>query len=339
MIGPALGNRHSQLALPRKTLTEITDNTRLLGFIGDLIGSSEQDLEVSSQPTWPVYTQQDFLAEAFIEESAYLDLCRVLRAKKNVILQGAPGVGKTFVAKRLAYSLIGEKRVPQVTMVQFHQSYSYEDFIEGYRPDADGFVLEKGIFFEFCQRAKDDPDNDYFFIIDEINRGNLSRVFGELFMLLEGDKRGNTNRIQLPYSKDFFYVPKNVYLIGLMNTADRSLAMLDFALRRRFAFVTLKPGFQNGRFKEYVEAIKNKQFDSLLQTVESLNQVIINDESLGAGFQIGHSFFCNLSESVTQVDALSAIVEFELIPLLEEYWFDNAELLEEWSEKLRGALR
>ena len=177
-----------------------------------------------------------------MQQEDYEKLVDILKIKKNIILQGAPGVGKTYAAKRLAYSIMGEKDVERVMMVQFHQSYSYEDFIMGYRPTATGFELKKGVFYNFCKKAEIDTDRDYFFIIDEINRGNLSKIFGELFMLIENDKRGIP--LQLLYADEKFSVPRNAYLIGMMNTADRSLAMLDYALRRRFAFVDLKPGFE-----------------------------------------------------------------------------------------------
>ena len=173
-----------------------------------------------------------------MNEQDYKTLVNVLKMKKNIILQGAPGVGKTFTAKRLAYSIIGAKNPDRVQMLQFHQSYSYEDFIEGYRPTENGFTIKKGSFYKFCKLAEDDDENDYFFIIDEINRGNLSKIFGELFMLIEKDKRGI--ELQLLYSDENFSVPANVYIIGMMNTADRSLAMLDYALRRRFSFFTMK---------------------------------------------------------------------------------------------------
>ncbi len=156
-------------------------------------------------------------------------------------------MGKTYAAKRLAYSMMGVKDIERVMMVQFHQSYSYEDFIMGFRPSSTGFELRKGVFYNFCKKAEIDSDNEYFFIIDEINRGNLSKIFGELFMLIENDKRGNA--LQLLYSDEKFAVPKNVYIIGMMNTADRSLAMLDYALRRRFAFFDIKPGFKTPGFQ------------------------------------------------------------------------------------------
>lgn len=287
----------------------------------------------------PLYGKEDFLEEAFMDEEGYDALVGVLNAKKNIILQGAPGVGKTFIAKRLAYSIMGAKAPERVQMVQFHQSYSYEDFIEGYRPCADGFKLEQGVFHSFCKRAASDPGNDYFFIIDEINRGNLSRIFGELFMLIENDKRGSRNKLQLLYSHESFYVPANVYIIGMMNTADRSLAVLDYALRRRFAFFDLQPGFDTDGFASYRESLGSDAFDRLVACVKRLNETIAADDSLGQGFCIGHSYFCGLSADGVTDAKLASIVEYELVPMLREYWFDEPSKVREWSDALRAAIK
>ena len=227
---------------------------------------------------------------------------------------------------------MGVKDVQRVTMVQFHQSYSYEDFIMGYRPTQEGFALKKGIFYNFCKEAEKDSDNDYFFIIDEINRGNLSKIFGELFMLIENDKRGPRNRIPLLYSDELFYIPENVHIIGTMNTADRSLAILDYALRRRFAFFDLKPGFDSDGFRSYQNNLDSRLFDSLIRRVKDLNEEISKDESLGDGFCIGHSYFCNLTPEKVNEEKLSEIIEYELIPLLKEYWFDEPDKVKDWSE-------
>ena len=133
-----------------------------------------------------------------MDREEYEILKRLLLKKKNLILQGPPGVGKTFAARRLAYSIMQVKDSERVMMVQFHQSYSYEDFIMGFRPTKEGgFELVPGPFYEFCKKAKDDLDNDYFFIIDEINRGNMSKIFGELLMLIETDKRGESIRLSI----------------------------------------------------------------------------------------------------------------------------------------------
>lgn len=283
------------------------------------------------------YTKEDFLSEVFMSEEDYDSLYAILRRKKNIVLQGAPGVGKTYIAKRLAYSMIGKEDTERVMLVQFHQSYSYEDFIMGYRPDDEGFKLRTGVFYNFCKKAESDIENDYFFIIDEINRGNLSRIFGELFMLIEEDKRGTC--LQLLYSDEQFAVPENLYIIGMMNTADRSLAMLDYALRRRFAFFNIKPGFETDGFKKYIKGLKNKKLDNLIYCIENLNNDISTDESLGDGFCIGHSYFCNLEAEDINDRELSGIVEYEIIPLLKEYWFDEPSKFNNWSSNLRSAMK
>ena len=196
---------------------------------------------------------------------------------------------------------------------------------------------KKGAFYNFCKKAEIDSDNEYFFIIDEINRGNLSKIFGELFMLIENDKRGNA--LQLLYSDEKFAVPKNVYIIGMMNTADRSLAMLDYALRRRFAFFDIKPGFETPGFREYRMALDNEKFNKLVSCVESLNREISVDESLGEGFCIGHSYFCNLQPDTIDDSWLYGVVEYELISLLKEYWFDEPMKVKDWSENLRSTIK
>ena len=209
----------------------------------------------------------------------------------------------------------------------------------GIRPSTNGFDIKTGAFYNFCKKAEKDSDNKYFFIIDEINRGNLSKIFGELFMLIENDKRGNKNKLQLLYRDEMFYVPENVYIIGMMNTADRSLAMLDYALRRRFAFFDLKPGFTTEGFRAYRDGLDNKKFEALVQCVQSLNEKIASDESLGEGFCIGHSYFCNMEPEEVTDAKLQGIVEYELIPMLKEYWFDEPLKVKEWSDNLRSAVK
>lgn len=285
--------------------------------------------------TFEIYTESDFLKDVYLTIEQYQELTAKLKRKKNIILQGAPGVGKTFSAKRLAWAIMGCKDEKRVQMIQFHQSYGYEDFIMGFRPCRDRFELKTGPFYNFCKQAENDLGNDYFFIIDEINRGNLSKIFGELFMLMENEQRGEP--LTLLYTGESFSIPKNVHIIGMMNTADRSLAMLDYALRRRFAFFDLAPAFQSEGFKDYQSSIDNSKFDKLISTVERLNEEITKDESLGRGFRIGHSYFCT-KEAIT--DAwLKSVVEYELIPLLEEYWFDSPETVEKWQYSLRACIQ
>ena len=326
--------------LAMKTLTEITDYPDLLARIEAFFENDEDALDGEEMPV-PLteYSVESFLEEVYMDREQYDAIVGLLRTKKNIIMQGAPGVGKTYAAKRLAYSMMGVKDASRVMLIQFHQSYSYEDFIEGYRPSGAGFELVKGAFYSFCKKAADDEENAYFFIIDEINRGNLSKIFGELFMLIESDKRGPKNKLQLLYSRELFYVPRNVHIIGMMNTADRSLAMLDYALRRRFAFVELRPAFDSDGFREYCSGLDNPRFEALVREVESLNRAIADDESLGEGFCIGHSYFCNMEADSCTDAALASIVDYELIPMLKEYWFDEPSKVREWSDRLRRSLR
>lgn len=390
------------------------------------------------------YNQKNFLEEVFIEENDFETIKALLERKKNIILQGAPGVGKTFAAKRIAYSMIGKKDENLIKIVQFHQNYSYEDFVEGYKPNENGsFKLKNGVFKEFCKEAlknleecnksedeksfekkfekaynkliEDIDENDvkiesktgivfnnieikpnnnlkiikgkkplhvsyddllkvakkfkpqqefsttdisvflnkgchayaywavlnhiyinywsennteetkptetiekkkYFFIIDEINRGNLSKIFGELLMLIEDTHRGE--KINLAYSGEEFCVPENVYIIGMMNTADRSLAMIDYALRRRFSFFEMQPAFENDKFKKI---IKGENLEKVVEKIIELNNKICGDASLGKGFCIGHSYFCNLTDD--NKETLKNIIDYEIAPMLKEYWFDD----------------
>ena len=276
------------------------------------------------------YTIADALIDLFIEPEDFQGIINLFRNKKNLILQGPPGVGKTFFSKRLAYALIEKKAPERIQMVQFHQSYSYEDFIQGYRPSGVGFIRKNGVFHNFCTKAAEDPDNRYVFIIDEINRGNLSKVFGELMMLIENDKRGPDWAISLTYSdksEDKFFVPDNLYLLGLMNTADRSLAMVDYALRRRFGFVDLKPGFETKAFKEFLLGNNTEIYlvEKIITKMKAVNKRIAEDTTnLGPGYCIGHSFFCNISPGSTpDKNWYHLIIKSEIEPLLKEYWFDD----------------
>lgn len=230
-----------------KALTDITQYTEYVKKMEALI--TGEGIETGDE-VFPPYTEQEFLNEVYMSPESYTALKGLLLRKKNLILQGAPGVGKTFAAQRLAFSIMGEKDITRMRVVQFHQSYSYEDFVMGYRPEGTGFTLAEGPFYEFCKEAEND-EREYFFIIDEINRGNLSKIFGELLMLIEGDKRGEENSIRLLYADEQFYVPANIHIIGMMNTADRSLALIDYSLRRRFAFYDLEPAFSSEGFRAY----------------------------------------------------------------------------------------
>ena len=301
-------------------------------FILDMI---REENPVAQEASIDAYTKSDFLDEVYMTEKRYENLVAVLRNKKNIILQGAPGVGKTFAARRLAWSMMGKKDDSRIEFVQFHQNYSYEDFMMGYKPIEDGFELKYGIFYRFCQKAANQPDKEFFFIIDEINRGNMSKIFGELLMLIEKDYRGT--KATLAYNGLSFSVPKNLYIIGMMNTADRSLAMIDYALRRRFSFFEVEPGFDSEGFIHYQNSLNNETLNELVNKVKDLNREISLDKSLGKGFCIGHSYFCG--RDVCTEEWLHSIVDYDILPMLNEYWFDDANKLQRWENILQGVFQ
>ena len=300
-------------------------------FIMEIVREENQENPIGSEQA-DVYDKEDFLSEVYMTSEKYDTLKGLLLNKKNIILQGAPGVGKTFAATRLAYSIMGVKDETRVKFIQFHQNYSYEDFIMGYKPSGDGFELKTGIFYEFCQKAANNPDLPYFFIIDEINRGNMSKIFGELLMLIEKDYRGK--KLTLAYNGLPFSVPKNLYIIGMMNTADRSLALIDYALRRRFSFFAMEPGFGSDGFREYMKSFDNDTFETLIEKIKDLNFEIAKDPSLGNGFCIGHSYFCGQEDCSDEW--MQSVVEYDILPMLGEYWFDEPTKLQKWQNILRG---
>jgi len=301
-------------------------------FILDMI---REENPVSTDAAIDAYTKSDFLDEVYMTEKRYENLVAVLRNKKNIILQGAPGVGKTFAARRLAWSMMGEQDDSRIEFVQFHQNYSYEDFMMGYKPVEDGFELKYGIFYRFCQKAANQPDKEFFFIIDEINRGNMSKIFGELLMLIEKDYRGT--KATLAYNGLSFSVPKNLYIIGMMNTADRSLAMIDYALRRRFSFFEVEPGFDSEGFIHYQNGLNNETLNELISKVKDLNHEIALDKSLGKGFCIGHSYFCG--RDICTDEWVHSIVDYDILPMLSEYWFDDPNKLQRWENILQGVFQ
>lgn len=316
------------LTLGTKTLTDVTPYEELVTFVRD------QYFESHASPPPPTaaspYSIEQALEILFMPRPLLESIHAALHRKKNVILQGPPGVGKTFAARHIAFALLGELDHSRVEMIQFHQSYAYEDFVQGWRPKPEGgFRLKNGVFVEFCNRARIDSARPYVFIIDEINRGNLSKILGELMMLIETDKRGAKNAIPLTYSEsdgERFSVPDNVYLLGLMNTADRSLALVDYALRRRFVFFSLEPALESTKFAAQLISAGGSDalVDEIRRGIGVLNKQILADGDLGEGFLIGHSFFCPSANDMPIGDGwYQAIVDTELAPLIREYWFDK----------------
>jgi 5-methylcytosine-specific restriction protein B len=279
------------------------------------------------------YAAADLIADGvFLSEAEIESALRRLRSKKNLILQGAPGVGKTFVAKRLAYALMQAKDNSRVTMVQFHPSYSYEDLVRGYRPTAQSgrFDLIDGPFLRLRKAAEDDPDRVYVLIIDEINRGNVSQIFGELMVLLESDKRGRDFAVTPLYRRtehEKLHVPANLFVIGTMNIADRSLALVDYALRRRFAYFTLEPRYGDPAYRKWLQdrGMSSTLCATIIDRMTALNKRISEDSQLGDAFRVGHSFFCPTGKDFSGLDEAwyREIVDTEIRPLLEEYWYDD----------------
>lgn len=285
----------------------------------------------------PIYDFGKDPDKPFINAAQFKKIVSLLRTKKNIILEGAPGVGKTFLARKIAYQLIGYVKDENIEMVQFHQSYSYEDFVQGIRPSEEGgFERKNGIFFDFCSKARRSPDQQFVFIIDEINRGNISKILGELMMLIEADKRKKQYAIKLTYSNEDderFFVPENVYLIGCMNTADRSLAIVDYALRRRFRFCPIKPEFNEAFIRFLKEkGISQENAELVVSKVKAANEVI---SSMDRGLEIGHSYFCQTDGCEDFSAWWNDICEYELFPYLREICFDDEDKYELICNKLK----
>ena len=291
---------------------------------------TEEDTAPSTSASYGV---ADIVAEGcFVPEADLQAMLQRWQSKKNLILQGPPGTGKTWLAKRLAKALIDSKSPSdeQLRVVQFHPALSYEDFVRGYRPGGNGkLTLTDGVFLQVVEAARFQPDVDHVLIIEEINRGNPAQVLGEILTLIESSKRNKEAAMELAYPRragERVYVPENLYVIGTMNVADRSLALVDLALRRRFAFVNLVPGL-NAAWEQWclAKGMDAASIAHIRSEIEALNQEISQDSALGAQFQIGHSYVTP-HEAVADAQAWFAeVVQSEIGPLLHEYWFDAPE--------------
>ncbi len=302
----------------------------------------DDDLEEDELTELVTYGIADIVADGcFLPEQELGHIVKRWKEKKNLILQGPPGTGKTWLAKRLAKALIGQKSPTddQLRVVQFHPSLSYEDFVRGYRPSADGrLALVDGVFLQVVEAARAQPDAEHVLVIEEINRGNPAQVLGEMLTLLESSKRSRADAMELAYRKfvgEKIYVPENLHVIGTMNVADRSLALVDLALRRRFAFVSLEPCFNEawGRWCEG-KGIASDGVARMKVAMDALNAEIAVDRGLGPQFQIGHSYLTPTETVREEKTWFSEIVQTEIGPLLHEYWFDTPERARQTIQKL-----
>lgn len=291
----------------------------LLKYSNDL-KERKKDIEIAK------YTFEDAAREVFISNDDLRKVIELLEYKKNIIIQGQPGVGKTFIAERIAYCISGKKDKSKVKTVQFHQAYAYDDFIQGYKPSGTGLIDSQGTFFSLCEEAKmDNKQNKYFLIIDEINRGNINKIFGDTMSLIEADMRGEEHSISLTYSKngEKFYVPENVYIIGTMNTADRSIVEFDYAFRRRFSFYDLKPIYGE-KFKEYLKdkGISAKLANKIAAAVTSLNEKLVkeNQQYINEALQVGHSYFTPTGVVENENEWYRNVVNYEIRTLLDVYY-------------------
>lgn len=303
---------------------------------------NEPEEEVTIAPIEP-YSVDNIISDGcFIERVKLERILERLRTKKNLILQGPPGTGKTWLAKRLAFALIGQRNDSKVRAVQFHPNLSYEDFVRGWRPSGDGkLTLVDGPFVEMIRAAENEPSTRHVIVIEEINRGNPAQIFGEMLTLLEVDKRTPSEALELSYRREDderVFIPDNLYVIGTMNIADRSLALVDLALRRRFAFIDLKPSLGK-TWKDWVTTqcgIDTDILDEIESKILSLNTEITSDSSLGEQFSIGHSYVTP-PFGIPIKDArewFRQVVDTEIGPLLDEYWFDSLDKAQKARERL-----
>lgn len=296
------------------------------------------------QDVEPEYTVDSIVADGAFHSVAELrSIITRWRAVKNVILQGPPGTGKTWLARRLAFALIGLEDEAAVRSVQFHPGTSYEDFVRGWRPGGDGtLTLVDGPLLQHAERARENPDVEHVLIIEEFNRGNPAQALGEMLTLLESTKRTQREALELTYMRageSAFHLPENLYVIGTMNTADRSLALVDFALRRRFSFFTLEPQVNAvwvAHLKDRFRTIPGSYIDEAARRVRAMNEMILSDPGLGPSFQIGHSFFVPEKEASEFEPWFRSVVDSSVAPQLVEYWHNDPETVDRVVNDLRA---
>ena len=303
--------------------------------------ADSQEIEIESDKQ--AYSVSDIVDDGcFVSKSELESIMNMLECKKNIILQGPPGTGKTFLAKRIAYALVGSRSGKHVRAFQFHPNLSYEDFVRGWRPggSSDGRLdLADGPFLKLIEAAKSDPEHKFVMVIEEINRGNPANIFGEMLTLLEDDKRKSEEALSLSYMRDSdepVYIPENLHVIGTMNVADRSIAMVDLALRRRFGFYDLTPVFDK-TWRDWAHkqcGIDVSILDVVGGRMEELNKTIEKDELLGPHFQVGHSYVTPNEIVDDPKKWFSQIVKNEIRPLLAEYWVETPNKVKEETDKL-----
>ncbi|MDE0692599.1 MAG: AAA family ATPase [Gammaproteobacteria bacterium] len=323
------GVRVGDRSLVIKTLTDVTDYPDLVRDLKEAVGILPTERRVP-----PVYSLDSILDDGcFLGRPELEKFYMRLKSKKNLVLQGPPGTGKTWLARRLAYALVGSRTRERIAAIQFHPTLSYEDFVIGWRPSEGGkLALTPGVFLRAIEAAEEHPDVPYVVVIEEINRGNPAQIFGELITLLEADKRTKEEAVELAYSEEGakpVYVPDNLYVIGTMNIADRSLALVDLALRRRFAFATLEPRLGDAwhRWVSEKMGVDAQLAREIQRRMAALNETIAKAPELGEQFRVGHSYVTPSTplEAETTKAWFRDVVETEIGPLLEEYWFDDAD--------------
>ena len=345
MLLDSLKEKFQEPDSPVRSFQQLTyaahSNNSEIAFPATSMSEPEEDAPSQLRP----YKIANILEDGcFLDDDKLSEILNRLKIKKNLILQGPPGTGKTWLGKRLAYALVGERDDDRVRSFQFHPNMSYEDFVRGYRPNADGKLdLVDGPFMEMVDAAKADPGSKYAMVIEEINRGNPAQIFGEMLTLLEADKRKPEEALRLVYPKEEgeqVYIPDNLYVIGTMNVADRSLALVDFALRRRFAFVNLEPAL-NERWLGWVSercGIDAEFLSQIRDKFDSLNETITGDRDLGPQFKIGHSFVTPTIQIHNASEWYRQVVETEIGPLLDEYWFDAPDRAREAKDNLLSGI-